>query len=293
MKSSEKQLNLALEALQNNPKLSLRAAAKIYEVGLNTLSQCQRGRPSKRDCITKSRKLTNLEEDIIVQRVLELNSQAFPPRISGVEDMANRLRRARNASPVGKNWTARFIDRRPELQTRYARQHDYQRALCEDPEVIQKWFDLVRNFTAKYGIAAEDIYNFDGTGFLMGQISTTTVVTGSDKAGNPKLAQPGNREWVSVIQGINSQGWAIPPFIIVKGRCHLSSWYKNNPLPRDWSISVSENGWTTNELGLDWVKHFNKHTHARTKGKYRLLVLDGHESHHSDAFEQFCKENSI
>jgi hypothetical protein len=26
---------------------------------------------------------------------------------------------------------------------------------------------------------------------------------------------------------------------------------------------------------------------------YRLLVLDGHESHHSDAFEEHCKEHNI
>jgi len=68
-----------------------------------------------------------------------------------------------------------------------------------------------------------DIYNFDETGFMMGQITPTMVVTSSDRKGKPKLAQPGNREWVTVIQGVNSQGWTVPPFIIVKGKYHLSS----------------------------------------------------------------------
>ena len=31
----------------------------------------------------------------------------------------------------------------------------------------------------------------------------------------------------------------------------------------------------------------------RTIGGYRLLVLDGHESHHSDEFEEYCKEHNI
>ena len=129
----------------------------------------------------------------------------------------------------------------------------------------------------------------------MGQIEATMVVTTADRRGKPKLAQPRNREWVSVIQGVNSQGYAIPSFIIVKGQYHLASWYQNSPLPKDWVISVGGNGWTTNELGLEWLKHFNKHTKSRTKGKgaYRLLVLDGHGSHHSDVFEQYCKENNI
>jgi tRNA(Phe) wybutosine-synthesizing methylase Tyw3 len=58
-------------------------------------------------------------------------------------------------------------------------------------------------------------------------------------------------------------------------------------------IGVTENGWTTNEKGMDWIQHFEKHTKSRSIGTYRLLVLDGHESHHSDAFEEYCKEHNI
>ena len=51
---------------------------------------------------------------------------------------------------------------------------------------------------------------------------------------------------------------------------------------------MSENGWTTNEIGLNWIKHINQHTIACTKGVYRLLVLNGHKSHHSSNFEDYC-----
>jgi hypothetical protein len=44
---------------------------------------------------------------------------------------------------------------------------------------------------------------------------------------------------------------------------------------------------------MDWIRHFEKHTRARTVGGYRLLVLDSHESHHSNEFEEYCKENNI
>jgi hypothetical protein len=93
--------------------------------------------------------------------------------------------------------------------------------LCEDPELIQGWFDLVRNIIAKYGIADADIYNFDETGFMMGQITALMVITSSNRRGKPKLAQPGNREWATIIQGVNSQGWTVPPYIIVKGKYYL------------------------------------------------------------------------
>ena len=99
--------------------------------------------------------------------------------------------------------------------------------------MIRGWFDLVRNTIAKYRVCDEDIYNFDETGFMMGVISSATVVTSSDGHAKAKKVQPGNREWVTVIQGVSSQGWNVPPFVVVAGKNHLSSWYQNSRFPPD------------------------------------------------------------
>jgi hypothetical protein len=113
--------------------------------------------------------------------------------------------------------------------------------LCENPKLIQNWFNLVRNTIAKYKIADADIYNFNETGFIIDQITASIIVTNSNKRGKPKLAQPGNRKWATIIQGVNSQNWTVPPYIIIKGQYHLSSWYENDALPKDWRIAVSPN----------------------------------------------------
>jgi hypothetical protein len=146
---------------------------------------------------------------------------------------------------------------------------------------------------AKYGILDNDMYNFDEAGFMMGVISTGAVVTRADRQGRPKMIQQGNREWATTIQGINAMGWAIPPFLIFKAKHHLSAWYKEANLPHDWVVGVSDNGWTTNELGLAWLKHFDTHTKRRVVGSHRLLIIDGHESHDSLEFQQYCKDNKI
>ncbi|KAL2014982.1 hypothetical protein VTK56DRAFT_6632 [Thermocarpiscus australiensis] len=186
--------------------------------------------------------------------------------------MANQLLRVRGAPPVGKLWAHRFVKRQLELRMRYACRYDYQRAKCEDPRIIGEWFTLVRNTKAKYGIVDGDIYNFDETGFMMGMI-------------RPGMA--------TVIQGVNALGWAIPPFIVLAAQYHLANWYIECNLPADWRIATTENGWTTNAVGLDWIKHFDFHTAPRTKGKNRLLILDGHESHHSTEFELYCQKHNI
>ena len=117
-----------------------------------------------------------------------------PPRISGVEDIANRLLSERSTDHVGKLWAHNFIKRHPELVTRYNRKYDYQRAKCEDPELIRGWFRLLQNTITKYGIVESDIYNFDETGFLIGVISTCIVVTSSERRNRAKSKQPDNRE---------------------------------------------------------------------------------------------------
>jgi hypothetical protein len=210
-----------------------------------------------------------------------------------VEEIANSLLADRNALPVGKRWAHNFVKRQPKLKTRLFRKYDYQRAKCEDPSIIRSWFRLVQNTIAKYGIRSDDIWNFDETGFMMGIIMAGMVITGSERQGRPKSVQPGNREWITVIQAINAEGQSIAPFIIGAGQYHLANWYRECDLPGDWVIATSKNGWTDNQLGLEWLKHFDQSTRERSVSAYRLLILNGHESHHSADFERYCKENKI
>ncbi|KAJ6437589.1 Glycerate kinase [Purpureocillium lavendulum] len=268
--------------MKKDPGLSTKRAAKIYNVPRTTLRRRQNGTPSRRESPPNSAKLTELEEKTIVEYVLDL-----------VGDLANRLLADRDAPRVGANWASNFVKRQPELRTRFFRRYDYKRAQCEDPDAINAWFCLVRNTVAKYGIQEVDMYNFDETGFQMGVIAKGMVVTSSERRSNVKLRQPGNREWVTVIQGVGALGFCGPPFIVVSGKYHLSTWYQDDAISRDWRIATSPNGWTTNEIGLDWIRHFNEHTKPRTLGAFRLLVLDGHESHLSVNFELYCKDNKI
>ena len=46
----------------------------------------------------------------------------------------------------------------------------------------------------EYGIADNDIYNFDETGFAMGLTATARVVTRAEYYGRRSVLQPGNRE---------------------------------------------------------------------------------------------------
>jgi hypothetical protein len=42
-----------------------------------------------------------------------------------------------------------------------------------------------------------------------------------------------------------------------------------------------------------WLKHFDRHTKARQVGGYRLLILDGYESHLNKEFKHYCLKHKI
>jgi hypothetical protein len=289
----EGRIVLALQAYAEGQFQSVRRAAAAFNVRHQQLSKRRHNIRFRPEAPPNSRKLSVTEEQTIVQHILELDARGFAPRLPEVADIANRLLAVRGGTPVGKNWAERFVQRTEELKMAFNRAKDCQRALQEDPEVISAWFKLVQETKDKYGVLDDDIYNFDETGFQMGVIGSMKVVTGSERRTRPNLIQPGDREWVTVIQSICAAGYAIPPFIIYKGRVHISAWYEETDIPYDWKLSVSENGWTNNALGLEWLKHFNEHTRARQKGSYRLLILDGHESHLNQEFKDFCLVHKI
>jgi hypothetical protein len=151
-RNNESNLFLALQALENNPKLSVREAAITYQVLRTTLRGRRRGIQSRHEISANSRKLTNSEEDAIIRYIIDLDSRSFPPRLSSVKDMANRLLELRSNQCVGVNWATNFIRRQPQLKTRLSRRIDYQRVLYEDPNLYRVWFLLVRNTIDKYGI---------------------------------------------------------------------------------------------------------------------------------------------
>ena len=222
----------------------------------------------------------------------------MPPRSASVRQMANTLLAGRSMTDkvptVGKNWVSSFVQRHDELKSKYNRKYDYQRAKCENPVEIRRWFRHVKDIIAEYGIAVEDQYNFDETGFQMEIVATAKVVTGTDRAGRLRTTQPGNREWVTAIEAVSANGFAIPPLIILEGVMHQASWYSDRVLPPDWTIAVSDNGWTNNDIGLIWLKDvFDKHTKPRLVGQYRLLLLDGHGSHVTPEFDLYCRQNNI
>ena len=114
-KNDENQLNLAIQALKNDPKLKVYTASKIYKVDHRKLGERLRGVPPRRAILANSQKMTDLEENVLVEHILDLAAKGFPPRLCVVEDMANRVLATRDGGRVGQRWAGNFVRRQPEL----------------------------------------------------------------------------------------------------------------------------------------------------------------------------------
>ena len=291
----EGRILLAIQAIKKQEIPSIREVARRFNVPESTLRTRLRGTKNRAETRANGYKLTEIEEGSLLKWILSMDSRGGAPRHSTVREMANLLLASRGSTPVlsvGKNWVTEFVKRHSDLSSRFSRRYNYERAKCEDPKIISEWFSLVQKTILSYGIDPDDIYNFDETGFAMGLITTAKVITRREFYGRRSLLQPGNRAWVTTIECINASGWALPPCVIFKGKVFIESWFEG--LPDDWRLEVSPNGWTSDEIGLRWLeKLFIPSTSSRTKGKYRLLILDGHGSHLTAEFDQICEKNDI
>jgi hypothetical protein len=291
--NQEGRILLAISDLQNQNISNIGQAAKIYNIPRTTLRRRLHGTQERSQTRANGHKLSQFEEESLVKWILDLDKRGLPPRPTLVREMANYLLSQRGNQQVGENWVYNLVQRRSELKSRYSRRYNYERAKCEDPKIIQEYFDSVQEAMLEYGILPEDIYNFDETGFAMGLCATAKVITGSDRYSRPYLLQPGNREWVTAIEAVNSTGWALPSYVIFKAtKYSQEGWFET--LPDDWRINISDNGWTTDKIGMDWlINHFIPLTNGCTMGRYRMLILDGHGSHLTAEFDRTCTKNNI
>jgi hypothetical protein len=88
IQTQEARIILAIEAIRTSKKLSRRKAAKIYKVPESTLRDRINGRttlPERRPVVQN---LTELEEQIIVNYILDRDSRGFSPRQANMEDIA-------------------------------------------------------------------------------------------------------------------------------------------------------------------------------------------------------------
>ncbi|KIJ96205.1 hypothetical protein K443DRAFT_67055, partial [Laccaria amethystina LaAM-08-1] len=118
----------------------------------------------------------------------------------------------------------------------------------------------------KYKIKEENIYASDEVGIQAQGGGEREYVFGPRTKAVPYQQRSGTRENITTIVTICADGTSTPPAVIFKGNAY------------------QQKGWTDGEIGASWMKLFENATRVKANGEYRLLVVDGHNSHYTVAF---------
>ena len=144
-------------------------------------------------------------------------------------------------------------------------------------------------------VLLEDTYNVDEIGSMIG-LGDNPLVIGPAAVRKIYTMDPGNREWVTILECVSADSRVLPPLVIFKGAEVQQQWFVNQVNDEDfvdWHFCTSKSGWTNNSIALRWLKEvFLPETRPR-HGGWRHLILDGHGSHVDEAFMLTCLEAKV
>ena len=142
----------------------------------------------------------------------------------------------------------------------------------------------------------------DEKGFLIGLLQKTRRIYTLSELRKGRLrgaGQDGNREWITLMAACCMDGTALPPAIIyqaVSGNLQDTWLDKFDPKEHCCFFASSKTGWTNENLGYEWLTTvFDRATREKSRYKrdWRLLFVDGHNSHVNWRFVDWCIKNKV
>jgi DDE superfamily endonuclease/Tc5 transposase DNA-binding domain len=273
--------------------------AQELQVHRTTISRRVKGKStSRQDYIEKCQLLSYEQEQQLVKYIDTLTKRSLPPNHRNVRVFAKAI----CGSWPGENWVPRFIQRyQSEIASAYLVGFDMDRKKADNWWLINHYFELLSTKMTQYKYKPENVYNMDEKGFMLGKLQKTRRIftrAWKDQGKLKGAAQDGSREWITLIGTVCIDGTFLPPALIYGAQSGdiQDKWLQDYDTVEDCYFASTENGWTSDILGLEWVeKVFDRATKA--KARYgrdpRLLILDGHGSYINLPFLEWCNNYNI
>jgi len=121
----ENNLQLAMRAYRKGKAASMRVMAEKYGVQYSTLGDRLNGAQDQKSSREPMQPFTKQEEKGIVRWCNHLDDLGFPPKLTMVKQIGEHLIQKRaGQQTLGKHWLKRFLDRNPELASRFSSRLD-------------------------------------------------------------------------------------------------------------------------------------------------------------------------
>ena len=288
----------AIEALSPRESFTYKSIAEKY--GVNRITLARRHRHSQVSHAAKAvnqRKLNPQQELELVRYIKGLTGKRLPPTRAMIRNFASIIAK----TPVSDSWVSRFLTRHSsQLTSRWNTAMDANRHQADSAEKYRQYFDLLHEKITQYDIEPRHTYNMDEKGFLIGVIGRSKRVFSREMWERKEVRaalQDGSREWITLLACVCADGSALPPGIIYKAADDgiQSNWVEDIRAGETTAhVTSSPTGWTNDDIGLAWLEQvFDRYTKKKARQSYRLLIVDGHGSHLTMDFINYCERNRI
>ena len=255
--------------------------------------------------------LNDGEVDVVIDYIIELGNCGFPLSHQRLKEHVDEILQAWLGDQfptggVGAQWTHRFVQKHSDqIKMSWFTPLELKWGWAVNEHTV-KAFTLLQDTVTKYNIE-ELTYGTDKMGCNPAEGQKERVM-GGKKAGPQYQQHDGDWQNIRVIVTICADGSSTPPDVIYKGKGFQVKWKQDNPANASWVLKAStasktntfwcrlgysKKGWTTTAVALTWLQEFNKNMSAKADGRYRLLLVDGHNSHYSWAFLEYACTHQI
>jgi hypothetical protein len=291
---NEVDVQRAINAVENGQ--SLNQAAKDHRVPRTTLQGRLKGAASKKEAGNARQSLSPAEEKALAEWIRIQDALNQPPSHRQVRLAAQRMLLVSGSeTKLGSTWITSFIRRNPRIKPKKGTRLEKSRAEAITPNKLMKMYAIFEEPAIK-AIRAQNRWNVDETGIMDGQ-NRPGYFLGRAETKDCQVKTQKRSDWRSIIECISAEGNALPPTVIFSGKNVQQQWFPDDEQGQDklkrWTFVCTDNGYTSNQVSLEWLqKVFLPMTNPGGKD-WRLLVVDGHESHVSDDFLTECVANRV
>jgi hypothetical protein len=288
----------AIASLGPGEEINYTQIAKTYGVVRSTLTRRHQGKSTS--CATRfeNQQALHVQQELELLRYIErLTKQGLPPTRAMIRNFASQIAQRE----LGVHWVDRFVQRHPEqLISKWTTAMDNSRHKADSASKYSLYFDLLSKKIEQYRVEPRHTYNMDEKGFMLGVVGRSKRIfsrTSYEEGKRRSTIQDGSREWITLLACICADGSSLEPALIYQSTSGSiqDSWLQAlDHETHQVRISSSSSGWTNNDVGLAWLKQvFDRGTKAKARSSYRLLILDGHGSHLTMDFIEYCNQNKI
>lgn len=280
----------AVEAVHRG-ELSIRRAAEEYGVPRATLHDKVSGKVGLNvRCGSGRRLLTDEEESCLADFLVGCASIGYAKSRKEVLAIVQQILFSRNATTeVTKGWWESFRKRHPNLTLRHAESLSYARAVASNPDVINRYFDLLEDTMHANGLTHRptQIFNCDETGMPFTHKPPKVVAGAGQK--HPYSVTAGEKSQITILACGSAAGYTIPPMVVFDRKA-LKPEMTIGEVPGTF-YGLSESGWMDSELFEEWLK--NHFLQQIPPVRPILLLLDGHSSHYQPGMLRIAAAEGI